>query len=108
MPLSDQEKRDWVQQLQRTMSLLVHASNCKDANCSSSLCSKVKNLLQHVATCKKKIAGSCSLCRCADFVVVGIAVGVHSLVSRVLRMPIVWAAGAMTSRIAAVCDGINI
>ena len=85
MPLSNQEKRDWVQQLQRTMSLLVNASKCKDANCSSSLCSKVKkNLLQHVATCKKKIAGSCSLCRCADFVVVGIAVGVHSssLVSR--------------------------
>ena len=79
MHLSNQETQDWAQQLQRTMLLLVHASNCKDANCSISLCGKVKtNLVHHVATCQKKIAGSCPLCRCVGIVMVGIVAGVHS------------------------------
>ena len=70
MRLSDQERRDRAQQLQRTMLLLVHASNCKDANCSSSHCGKVKNLFHHAATCQKKIAGGCPLCRCVTSVMI--------------------------------------
>ena len=67
MRLSDQERRDRAQQLQRTMLLLVHASSCKDTNCSSSLCSKVKTLFHHMATCQRKIAGGCPLCRCGFY-----------------------------------------
>lgn len=78
MRLSDQERRDRAQQLQRTMLLLVHASNCKDANCSSSHCGKVKNLFHHAATCQKKIAGGCPLCRCVGFVMVAAVAGVPS------------------------------
>ena len=55
MRLSDQERRDRAQQLQRTKLLLVHA-----------------------ATCQKKIAGGCPLCRCVGFVMVAAVAGVPS------------------------------
>ena len=70
--LSDQERQDRAEQLQRTMSLLVHASNCK--GCSSSYCGKVKNLFQHSATCQREISGGCPLCRCVEFVIVALVV----------------------------------
>ena len=109
MYLNEQETGDCTQQLQRTILLLVHASSCKDANCSSSLCSIVKeNVNHHVATCQKNIAGSCPLCRCANFVMTGIVAGVHSPQFCIDIALLHGAAGAMTKHVAAACEHINI
>jgi len=45
------------------MELLVHATRCKDANCGSPNCTKVKHLFKHAANCQLKAAGGCQLCR---------------------------------------------
>ena len=105
MRLSDQERRDRAQQLQRTMLLLVHASNCKDANCSSSHCGKVKNLFHHAATCQKKIAGGCPLCRyvaCQGCCWLLGALPVLCTALWCVILIIAWAAGATTLFITAV------
>jgi len=61
--MTDDERTERNAQLQRTMALLVHASGCKDANCRSSNCSKVKGLFHHAVSCPSKVAGGCHLCK---------------------------------------------
>ena len=61
--LSDSERRERQQQLQRTMTLLVHASACDNAQCPSSNCNKVKALFKHAVGCQQKVQGGCHLCR---------------------------------------------
>lgn len=43
--------------------LLVHASGCRDSNCPSPNCAKVKALLRHGATCNTRATGGCPTCR---------------------------------------------
>ena len=45
------------------MRLLDHASACRDANCPSANCGKMKNLLRHGATCTTRVQGGCAICR---------------------------------------------
>ena len=42
-------------------SLLVHASSCRNRICSAN-CTKMKTLLLHGATCKKRATDDCSTC----------------------------------------------
>ena len=51
------------EQLRRTMQLLVHTSQCKDPNCGSQNCKRVKMLFKHGLECKVKYQGGCNLCR---------------------------------------------
>lgn len=63
--LTDSERRERQQQLQRTMTLLVHASACDNPNCPSTNCNKVKQLFKHAVACQQKVQGGCHLCRWA-------------------------------------------
>lgn len=54
-PLIDRERS-----IQLHMQLLQHASNCRDAHCTSANCKKMKNLMKHGATCKTR---GCAICR---------------------------------------------
>ena len=65
MRLTDSERRERQQQLQRTMTLLVHASACDNQNCPSTNCNKVKQLFKHAVACQQKVQGGCHLCRLA-------------------------------------------
>ena len=62
----DRERVERMQQLHRTMQLLVHASACSDRHCPSTNCMKVKALFQHGLTCPTKVAGGCMLCRMSE------------------------------------------
>jgi hypothetical protein len=42
MRLTEAERRERNEQLQKTMSLLVHACSCNDNNCQSNSCRKVR------------------------------------------------------------------
>tara|TARA_B100001142_G_scaffold298098_1_gene321011 strand:+ start:10 stop:2334 length:2325 start_codon:yes stop_codon:yes gene_type:complete len=61
--MTEEDRRVRAEQIQRTMELLVHATRCKDANCGSPNCTKVKHLFKHAANCQLKAAGGCQLCR---------------------------------------------
>mmetsp|Transcript_5018 Transcript_5018/g.18226 ORF Transcript_5018/g.18226 Transcript_5018/m.18226 type:complete len:1377 (+) Transcript_5018:27-4157(+) len=50
-------------QKQRTMKLLVHASSCRNPQCPSQNCNKVKQLFHHGVVCKIRATGGCQLCK---------------------------------------------
>lgn len=64
--MTQDEKNERNKQLQRTMSLLVHASGCQNPGCPSSNCNKVKQLFAHAVTCQQKVTGGCMMCRSAQ------------------------------------------
>jgi len=45
------------------MQLLLHASKCKNPDCPSGNCKKMKTLLKHGKTCEKRSKGGCSVCK---------------------------------------------
>lgn len=61
--ISEDERLARAAQLQRTMQLLVHASECRDPHCVSSNCRKIKEMFMHAHSCKVKVTGGCQLCR---------------------------------------------
>ncbi|GFH07343.1 uncharacterized protein HaLaN_02130, partial [Haematococcus lacustris] len=61
--LTEAERRERSEQLQRTMALLVHACSCNNVQCSSSSCRKVRALFQHAVGCHLKVTGGCQLCK---------------------------------------------
>ncbi|KAL0048475.1 hypothetical protein WJX82_004140 [Trebouxia sp. C0006] len=61
--LTESERHERQQQLQRTMTLLVHASACDNQACPSTNCNKVKALFKHAVACQQKVQGGCHLCR---------------------------------------------
>jgi len=63
MRLTDAERRERSEQLQKTMALLVHACSCNDLQCQSSSCRKVRQLFQHAVGCQQKVTGGCPLCK---------------------------------------------
>jgi len=48
------------------MKLLEHASACRDPHCGSNNCHKIKEMFAHAHSCRVKVMGGCSLCRCAS------------------------------------------
>lgn len=63
MRLTDAERRERNEQLQRTMTLLVHACSCNNPACSSNSCRKVRQLFQHAVGCQLKVTGGCQMCK---------------------------------------------
>ncbi|XP_055350949.1 protein cbp-1-like isoform X2 [Paramacrobiotus metropolitanus] len=49
--------------IQRCIQSLMHASQCRDANCRLSSCQKMKRVLSHTKTCKRKSNGQCPICK---------------------------------------------
>ncbi|MEW5301948.1 MAG: hypothetical protein WDW36_004771 [Sanguina aurantia] len=63
MRLTDSERRERHEQLQRTMALLIHACSCHSALCASNSCRKVKALMAHAMECVPSVSGGCQMCR---------------------------------------------
>ncbi|EFP09486.1 CRE-CBP-1 protein [Caenorhabditis remanei] len=49
--------------IQRCIASLVHACQCRDANCRRMSCHKMKRVVQHTKMCKKRINGTCPVCK---------------------------------------------
>uniref|UniRef100_A0A8C7Z5H9 histone acetyltransferase n=1 Tax=Oryzias sinensis TaxID=183150 RepID=A0A8C7Z5H9_9TELE len=49
--------------IQRCIQSLVHACQCRNANCSLSSCQKMKRVVQHTKGCKRKTNGGCPVCK---------------------------------------------
>ena len=49
--------------IQRCIQSLVHACQCKDANCRLQSCQKMKRIVGHTKTCKRKTNGVCPICK---------------------------------------------
>jgi len=63
MRLTEAERRERNEQLQKTMQLLVHACNCNNPQCGSNSCRKVRQLFQHAVVCQVKVTGGCQMCK---------------------------------------------
>lgn len=48
---------------QRCILSLVHACQCRDANCRRVSCHKMKRVVQHTKMCKKRVNASCPVCK---------------------------------------------
>ena len=62
MRFTDAQRQERAAQLQRTMALLVHASQCRRP-CPSTNCARVKALFAHAMNCDKRSQGTCGHCR---------------------------------------------
>ncbi|KAE8284497.1 Histone acetyltransferase p300 [Larimichthys crocea] len=49
--------------IQRCIQSLVHACQCRNANCSLPSCQKMKRVVQHTKSCKRKTNGGCPICK---------------------------------------------
>ncbi|XP_076841370.1 uncharacterized protein LOC143485715 isoform X2 [Brachyhypopomus gauderio] len=49
--------------IQRCIQSLVHACQCRNANCSQPSCQKMKRVVQHTKRCRRKTNGGCSVCK---------------------------------------------
>ncbi|CAB0012922.1 unnamed protein product [Nesidiocoris tenuis] len=49
--------------IQRCIQSLVHACQCRDANCRLPSCQKMKRVVQHTKICKRKANGHCPICK---------------------------------------------
>jgi E1A/CREB-binding protein len=61
--LTEEQRRDRQRSIQLHMQLLQHASGCRNEQCPSANCNKMKNLLKHGATCITRVQGGCAICR---------------------------------------------
>ncbi|KAK4772401.1 hypothetical protein SAY86_014176 [Trapa natans] len=52
-----------VSQLRVMLDLLIHASECRSAQCQYPNCRKVKGLFRHGLQCKRRVSGGCHLCK---------------------------------------------
>ncbi|XP_037871053.1 histone lysine acetyltransferase CREBBP isoform X3 [Bombyx mori] len=51
------------QSIQRCIQSLVHACQCRDANCRLPSCQKMKRVVTHTKICKRKTKGDCPICK---------------------------------------------
>lgn len=51
------------QSIQRCIQSLVHACQCRDANCRLPSCTKMKRVVTHTKNCKRKTHGGCPICK---------------------------------------------
>lgn len=49
--------------IQRCIQSLVHACQCRDANCRLTSCHKMKRVVTHTKVCKRKTNGGCPICK---------------------------------------------
>nr|XP_006012805.1 PREDICTED: histone acetyltransferase p300-like [Latimeria chalumnae] len=49
--------------VQRCIQSLVHACQCRNAKCLLPSCQKLKRVVQHTQTCKRKTNGRCPICK---------------------------------------------
>ena len=49
--------------IQRCIQSLVHACQCRDANCQLPSCRKMKRIVAHTKSCKRKTNGGCPICK---------------------------------------------
>jgi len=49
--------------IQRCIQSLVHACQCRDANCRLPSCTKMKRVVTHTRSCKRKTNGGCPICK---------------------------------------------
>ncbi|XP_044749866.1 CREB-binding protein isoform X2 [Coccinella septempunctata] len=49
--------------IQRCIHSLVHACQCRDANCRLTSCLKMKRVVTHTKMCKRKTNGGCPICK---------------------------------------------
>ncbi|XP_065159068.1 CREB-binding protein isoform X2 [Atheta coriaria] len=49
--------------IQRCIQSLVHACQCRDANCRLTSCCKMKRVVTHTKVCKRKTNGGCPICK---------------------------------------------
>uniref|UniRef100_A0A9J2PJZ0 histone acetyltransferase n=1 Tax=Ascaris lumbricoides TaxID=6252 RepID=A0A9J2PJZ0_ASCLU len=49
--------------IQRCIQSLVHACQCRDANCRRLSCHKMKRVVQHTKVCKKRQNANCPVCK---------------------------------------------
>jgi len=61
--LTEEQRRDRHRSIQLHMQLLQHASGCRNQQCPSANCNKMKNLLKHGASCVTRVQGGCAICR---------------------------------------------
>ena len=59
--LSAQEERRL--KIQRCIQSLVHATHCRDPACQLASCAKMKRVVEHTKTCKRKTGGGCRICQ---------------------------------------------
>lgn len=48
---------------QRCIQSLVHACQCRDANCRLASCQKMRRVVNHTKQCKRKTNGGCPICK---------------------------------------------
>jgi len=51
------------QSIQRCIQSLVHACQCRDANCRLASCQKMKRVMAHTRCCRRKTNGGCPVCK---------------------------------------------
>ncbi|CAB9517362.1 Probable histone acetyltransferase HAC-like 1 [Seminavis robusta] len=61
--LTEEQRQQRQKNLMLHIQLIEHASRCKNQQCSSSNCAKMKNYLQHARLCKIKVQGGCKICK---------------------------------------------
>lgn len=61
--LTPEQRKERQRSIQLHMTLLLHASTCRSAECQSANCAKMKGLLKHGTTCKVKANGGCNVCK---------------------------------------------
>lgn len=49
--------------IQRCIQSLVHACQCRDANCRLPTCQRMKKVVLHAKVCKRKTHGECPICK---------------------------------------------
>ena len=66
IPSSDKEENPQENRrksIQRCISSLVHACQCRNANCRMNACHKMKRVVSHTMSCKKKTNNGCPICK---------------------------------------------
>uniref|UniRef100_A0A8D2ZJP3 histone acetyltransferase n=1 Tax=Scophthalmus maximus TaxID=52904 RepID=A0A8D2ZJP3_SCOMX len=61
--LDDDSNKSRRLSIQRCIQSLVHACQCRNANCSLPSCQKMKRVVQHTKGCKRKTNGGCPVCK---------------------------------------------
>lgn len=61
--LTPEQRKERQRSIQLHMTLLLHASTCRSAECQSANCAKMKGLLKHGTQCKIKATGGCNVCK---------------------------------------------
>ena len=59
--LSGQEERKL--KIQRCIRSLAHATHCREPTCQLASCAKMKRVVEHTKTCRRKTGGGCRICQ---------------------------------------------